>query len=160
MSKQKPILETLGLLRIQVSPGQQNPPPELSQALGLELPTPGHYQHNDSLRIHWLTPNEWLLCVPLSDVDQWRDRLEILPLYVTETSDSRVRLLLTHSDAPEQLAEACALDLHPSVFTVGCSTVTRVAKIAAMVSRLEEGIEVMVDRSMGEYLMGWLPSAD
>ena len=128
----------------------------LRERLG-ELPRPGYFVEREGRRIHWLGPKEFLVIMDRDCEAMIIDRLADLPVKLSIISDSRVTLSLSGEQVAMNLAQHCALDLHSEVFAVGCSTVTRLAGLAAMVSRVGEcEYEVSVDRACGGYLWGCL----
>ena len=146
----------LGMVRIQVLKMDGQLLQQLTNKLGA-LPEPGNFTQHQGWRIHWLTPDEYLLVVEEGGEQKVMALLADLPLYVSVISDSRMTLCVCGEHVPDLLAERCALDLHPDVFLVGCSTVTRMAGLPVMVSRMDRySYEVTTDRSYGHYLWDWL----
>lgn len=146
----------LGMVRIQSLKMEGQLLQQLTDTLGV-LPEPGNFKQHQDWRIHWLTPDEYLLVVEEGGEQKVMELLADLPLYVSVISDSRVTLSLSGTKVPELLAQRCALDLHPDVFLVGCSTVTRMTGLPVMVSRMDRySYEVTTDRSYGHYLWDWL----
>ena len=146
----------LGMVRIQALKMDGQLLQQLTDKLGA-LPEPGNLKQHQDWRIHWLTPVEYLVVVEEGGEQKVMELLADLPLYVSVISDSRVTLSLSGTKVPELLAQRCALDLHPGVFLVGCSTVTRMTGLPVMVSRMDRySYEVTTDRSYGHYLWDWL----
>lgn len=142
----------LGMVRIQLLARDAILLGQLSECLGV-LPDPGFYTQQPSRRIHWLTPTEYLVVVEANGEPAVMDLLAHLPVYLSVVSDSRLTLGLEGGHVPELLARRCALDLRPQVFTSGRSTVTRLAGLPVMVTRLEgDCYELTIDRCYGEYL--------
>jgi len=147
----------LGLLRLQVYRADPEIKQAIAQSLEMALPEAGYFSQQDDKRIHWLTPTEWLLVLPSTQVDTLSAQLECQPVYLTDMSDSRVTLQLTGEQSSQLLAQGCALDLQDRAFPQGSSTVTKLTKIPAMVSRTgEQYFEVTVDRSFADYIWNWL----
>jgi len=148
----------LGMLRIQGLPQDADLLQQLSHRLGT-LPAPGDFTEQQGRRIHWIAPKEYLVVVAENEEQTVIDLLADLPVYVSIISDSRLTLSLKGGHVSELLAQRCDLDLHPDRFRVGCSTITRIAGLPVMVSRLgKSDYEVTVDRSYGRYFSDWLGS--
>jgi len=146
----------LGMLRIQTLRMDGGLLQQLTDRLGT-LPEAGYFKQQQDRRTHWLSPQEYLVVVEDGQEQLVIDLLADLPVYVSIISDSRVTLSLIGQHIPELLAQRCGLDLHPDVFAVGCSTITRMAGLPVMVSRLGNvEYEVTVDRSYGQYFWDWL----
>ena len=146
----------LGMLRIQALQLDAALSQQLADRLG-PLPEPGYFTQQQGRRIHWLAPREYLIVVAENTEQTMINLLSDLPLYLTLISDSRLALSLVGEHVPELLAQRCGLDLHPNRFTVGCSTVTRMAGLPMMVSRLADmDYEITFDRSYGQYVWDWL----
>jgi heterotetrameric sarcosine oxidase gamma subunit len=129
----------------------------IEHALSCRLPGPGKYWHSDDCSVHWVTPKEWLIIVPEGKAQALCKSLENLSVHATDISDSRFTVLVSGLASAELLAQGCALDLHEKIFCVNSSTVTRLAKIPAMITRTDlTCYEVSVDRSLADYLWSWL----
>ncbi len=148
----------LGMLRIQALQMDAEVLRQLTDRLGT-LPEAGYFKQHQTRRVHWLSPQEYLLVVAEGQEQALIDLLADLPVYVSVISDSRLTLSLVGQHIPELLAQRCGLDVHPDVFAVGCSTITRMAGLPVMVSRLGDiDYEITIDRSYGQYFWDWLGS--
>ena len=157
-------LEQIEILRIQISGSDKLPVSEIKtaieNALSCRLPEAGKFWHSDDCRVHWLTPKEWWVMAPAQSAQTLSQCLKGLPLHATEISDSRFTLAVSGGAAAELLTQGCALNLNESVLTVGSSTVTRLAKIPAMITRTDlHRYEINIDRSYARYLWPWLKEA-
>lgn len=146
----------VGMLRIQTPKMAAALLQPLADRLGT-LPEPGYLTQQQEWRIHWLAPREYLVVTEADKEQSVIELLADLPVYVSIISDSRLTLGLQGAHMPERLAQRCGLDLHPDRFRVGCSTITRIAGLPVMVSRLgQSDYEVTLDRSYGQYVWDWL----
>jgi sarcosine oxidase subunit gamma len=151
-----------GLVRIQSTESIRNSFPQqaLIEALACDLPTPGNITWADDLRIHWLTPNEWLVVTPQGQEEKLCLHLAHLPVYITEISDSRVTISVTGKKATALLSQVSALDLQDKSFPINSGTVTRFANISAMITRTHNmRFEITVDRAYAVYIWNWLKDA-
>ncbi len=151
----------LGMIRVQGRAVAQELTTVVQQHTGLALPEPGTVSRSDMHRLHWLTPQEWLLvtaegaehAIAADLAAAWQGQA----LYATVISDSRAVIEVSGPDAPTLLAQGCALDFHATQFAVLHSTVTRFAGVAAMVTRIEgDCFELVVDRALARYVWDWL----
>ena len=146
----------LGMLRIQALRMDAELLRQLADRLGT-LPEAGYFKQRQTQRVHWLSPQEYLLVVAEGQEQLIIDLLADLTVYVSVISDSRLTLSLVGQHIPELLAQRCGLDLHPDVFAVSRSTITRMAGLPVMVSRIGDiDYEITIDRSYGEYFWNWL----
>jgi len=146
----------LGILRLQVIEWDNVIQAQLCEHLGT-LPEASAFVEHHGLRIHWISPKEYLVILEEGGDEQCViDLLADLPVLISVISDSRITFSLKGEVVPKILAQRCGLDLHPSVFVVGCSTVTRVAGLSVMVVRVDSLVyEVSMDRSYGQYFWEW-----
>jgi len=152
-----------GMVRLQGPGGDALFCEQVAEAL-VPLPAPGHTTARGELKCLWLTPNEWLIVTPAGGEDTVLTALApVLEGRVSLASmitDSRLAVEITGPCAAELLSKGCALDLHRSKFVVGNTTVTRLAKSVAMVTRVqEEAYQLYVDRSQARYIWEWLVDA-
>jgi sarcosine oxidase, subunit gamma len=160
-------IPVLGMVRLQ-GPAQDSAFCEHLASLLMPLPAAGKtttaVTDSGIWRCLWLAPNEWLFVVPTGDEAQLLNGLAPAlagkPTLATLISDSRLAISIRGSRAMELLSKGCALDLHPRQFSVGQTAVTRFAKIAGLLTCIDEtGFELYVDRSYAHYLWQWLVDA-
>lgn len=79
---------------------------------------------------------------------------------VTDLSDALVTLELEGPDAYAVLARGCGLDLSPGAFGVRACARTRLAQCAVLIRHAAPArLELVVDRSLAQYLRDWLLDA-
>lgn len=157
------VLEQIEIVRVQISGSNMAPVLEIKSAienaLSCRLPEPGKYSTIDDGRVHWITPKEWWTITSAGKAQAVCECLEGLPVHTTEIADSRFTVAVS-GGAAALLAQGCALDLHEDMFSIGSSSVTRLAKIPALITRTDVNCyEVNIDRSYARYLWAWLKDA-
>lgn len=152
----------LGMLRVQYS--ERQAAEELASLLALDLPQPGYYTQTAGQRLHWLTPNEYLVVTEPGSESSVLQALA--PLAASDTnhisvlSDARVTLEVSGARVTDLLSQGCSLDLYPSRFGVGATTVTRFAQLPLMLSKTGDcRFELTVDRAYARYLRDWIVDA-
>ena len=79
---------------------------------------------------------------------------------ITDLSDALVTLELEGPDAYSLLARGCGLDLSPAAFGLRACARTRLAQCAVLVRHAAPArLELVVDRSVAQYLHDWLLDA-
>ena len=123
---------------------------------GVRLPTEPNRIVAGAATTLWLRPTEWLLVGASQDGKNLRNTLSkaltTRPVAITDVSHSTATFRLSGPVAWALLSKHCGLDLDPEVFRRGHSAQTRLAGVGAVLYRHEEGIDVMVDRSVAGYL--------
>jgi sarcosine oxidase subunit gamma len=111
-----------------------------------------------------IAPDSWLLLSALHEA------AEIIPAVrtgcgrrsfaITDLSDSFVTIWIEGAQAAALLARGCGLDLSIGGFgNVACAR-TRFAQLPVVLRRVtSERIECVVDRSVAQYLYGWMQDA-
>ena len=129
----------------------------------MPLAKPTQVTNQGAWRCAWLTPNEWVFISAEASESQLieasQPALHGRLAMATTITDSRVVIAVSGAAAVDLLAKACALDLHSSFFDVGQCAVARFAKIAVLIMRTENHVEVVCDRSQSRYLWQWLVDA-
>jgi len=116
----------------------------LMAAYGAGWPAPGKSTASDAVELRWAGRDQALLI----GADALPPELTGHGA-VTDVSDVYLRLLLTgHDAAAEILARLVPLDLRPARFAPGATAKSLLGHIAAQVTATEEGIEIMVMRSI------------
>ncbi|RKR06558.1 heterotetrameric sarcosine oxidase gamma subunit [Kushneria sinocarnis] len=136
----------------------------VEEALGLELPvTPMTSAVSETARIHWRSPDEWLLIVPGGE--EYRQEMALRyalsgHVAVVDVSGGQTVVTLSGQHAREVLMKSAPVDVHPRAFPVGRSVTTCFARAQAMISRVgEEQWELVIRRSYADYLWQWLLDA-
>ncbi|HLG52634.1 MAG TPA: sarcosine oxidase subunit gamma family protein [Steroidobacteraceae bacterium] len=111
-----------------------------------------------------IAPDAWLLQSrrdSASDlIAATRSKSEALFCAVTDLSDALVTLELEGPDSYALLARGCGLDLSPAAFGARACARTRLAQCAVLVRHAAPArIELIVDRSLAQYVHGWLLDA-
>ena len=138
----------------------------LAAALGLGLPAPsGIAAVRDSIRVFGLGPDEWLLRTALQDEDEWLTRLEdalsSFPAGAVLVSDAYRVLQVVGPDTLDVLAQATGVDLDPGTFPTGRATQAGLAKVSAILHRVDEqpAFDLYVDSVVAVYVAQWLSAA-
>ena len=138
----------------------------LAAVLGLELPAPsGIAAARDSILVFGLGPDEWLLRTALQDEDEWLARLEgalstCLASAVLVSDAYRV-FRVVGPDVLDVLAQATGVDLYPGAFPTGRATRAALAKVSAILHRVDErpAFDLYVDSVVAAYVAQWLSAA-
>lgn len=117
------------------------------EALGTPLPGPGGTAEARRRRILWSGRAAWTLLGAAPPQALSRHGA------VVEISDSLAGLMLTGDGARAVLARLCPLDLYPSAFADGATARSGIAHIAAQVTRIGDGFEILAPRSMAGSLL-------
>jgi len=110
-----------------------------------------------------LGPDEWLVRgEPWSAVAggaaeaRWRTVADA----AVDVSAQWTSLAVTGPDAADVLAAGCSIDLHPTIFRAGRCAQTLVARVPAIVAKLDTGgYHLLVRRSFAGYLTAFLRDA-
>jgi sarcosine oxidase subunit gamma len=157
-------LALLTMIRVQVTGNNSEVATQLKSIAGTDLPECGYYQAAEDMRLHWLTPKEWLIVAEPNQESRLMGLLESVVAadisHATVISDARMTLEITGPRVVELLSQACSLDLHSAHFCVGRSTVTRFAQLPALLSKTgQETFELTVDRAYARYTHDWMYDA-
>ena len=138
----------------------------LEAALDLELPAPsGIAAARDSILVFGLGPDEWLLRTPPRDEDEWLAHLEkalsSFPAGAVLVSDAYRVLQVVGPDTLDVLAQATGVDLDPGTFPTGRATRAGLAKVSAILHRVDEqpAFDLYVDSVVAAYVAQWLSVA-
>lgn len=138
-------------------------------ALSVPLPmAPNTFHEASDIRIHWLGPDEWLVVAPTTETrllekinSAWRG----LHHSVTDITGGQTVVRISGERAREVLNQGCTLDLHNSVFRVGCCAQSLLTHVPVLISRSnnnENGLcrfDLIVRRSYASHLARWLIDA-
>lgn len=133
-----------------------------ASVLQQSLPIAPNTFTEDSHRVYWLGPDEWLITAPLDAAVSLVEKLEAAlagqHVAINDQSGGLVSLLLSGPDASHRLSRGCTLDLHPDVFGVGCCAQSGLAKANVLLARIDAVpvYEIIVRRTFSEYVLRWL----
>ncbi|QQA43787.1 sarcosine oxidase subunit gamma [Pelagovum pacificum] len=116
----------------------------LGTGLSLAFPAPGQVTEGRDARAIWVAPGQALVFAA--------DLPAIAHAAVTDQSDAFAICAVSGPDAAELLSRLVPVDLRPSAFPTGTTARTLVGHMTASVTAVENGIEIMVFRSMAGTL--------
>lgn len=133
----------------------------LEKSFGCRLPPAGRVSFGRDCDLVWSAPGQWLAVRAATGADTDLPGAVAGVAAVTDQSGSRALLHLSGSKARDALAKGFAIDLHPSVFTKGCTAITRVAHISVQIWQSDEAprYTIAVPRSLAASFWSWLTSA-
>ena len=134
---------------------------------GITLPiVPNTVVEQKDIAVFWLSPDEWLLTCPETEIISLSSKLETIIgtcfASFNDISGGQISLKLSGPNALDVLAKGCTLDLHAQAFSPGQCAQTNVAKATVLVRPLISNhteFEIIVRRSFAEYLWEWLCKA-
>ncbi|MGH7949550.1 MAG: sarcosine oxidase subunit gamma, partial [Candidatus Binataceae bacterium] len=141
--------------------------PKASSALriaGRSLPkTPNTWIDGDPI-ICRLAPDTWWLVSAVHEAAVLEAAVRAAcgkrPCAIVDLTDAHVTLALEGPHAASLLARGCGLDFSPTIFGATASVRTRMAQLPVMIRRTtHERFEVIVDRSVAQYLLDWMQDA-
>ncbi|WNC73980.1 sarcosine oxidase subunit gamma family protein [Thalassotalea psychrophila] len=153
-----------GLVRLQGPGSDEAFLQAVKSLLGVALPTKAcTASANETYRIMWLNPNEWLVSMPIEQELEILEKLITLQdnfiSLTTLNTDSRVGFTLTGNEVVELMSKGCSLDMH-SKFAVNSCTVTKFAEIPVILDHITQSkYNVYVDRGLARFLWDWLIDA-
>lgn len=140
---------------IMVHKGREKPLAEaLKKAHDLAMPAIGRTSTKGGLRMIWTGRGQHML---LGDKPAARSLARVSSL--TDQTGGWAVMALTGASAAEILARVCPLDLRGTTFKRGHTARTEVAHMMAVVTRLNDGFEIMVMRSFAATLVHHLGQA-
>lgn len=131
----------------------------VEEALRQPLPTkPNTTTQSGDRLIFWLSPEEWLLHLPLDRVEH--DTAALCTALagqhaaILDVSDRSNVLRLAGEHARAVLAKGCPLDLHPRAFQPGSCAQSHYLKTAILIYQVNDvpTYDIQVRRSFAEYL--------
>ena len=161
------VLPTRSVVNLRGNPADQSLVSDAQRAVEIELPLiPNRWHGNDRIAAMWLGPDEWLLVAPDGEAAEiekaMRDARPMDPwLSLVDVSHNYAALKLSGPRTRDLLAKGCALDLHPSAFSVGDCAQTILAKSRVLLRAVdgEGSIELWVRNSFAGYTAEWLLDA-
>ncbi|NOX74712.1 MAG: sarcosine oxidase subunit gamma [Alphaproteobacteria bacterium] len=140
---------------ISVHKGREKPLAEaLKKAHDLTLPAIGRTSSKAGLSLIWSGRGQHML---LGDKQAARALARTSSL--TDQTDGWAVMRLTGANAPDILARLCPLDLRAANFKRGHTARTEVAHMMTVVTRLNDGFEIMVMRSFAATMVHHLTQA-
>lgn len=152
----------LGHINLRGNMGDEGFVAAVEGVLGQALPVDPNTFSSEPHRVFWLGPDEWLIMTTAEDVAELVTRLgdaiSGIHAAVNDISGGHVALLLEGRGTLELLSKGCTLDLHATVFPVGCCAQSGLAKASVLLACLDDSstFVVVVRRSFADYLCRWL----
>lgn len=133
-------------------------------ATGCGLPEQRGIVFDGDCAVAWMSPDEWLLLMPLEKVSECLATLagELSGSHhlAVEVSDARAMFRISGTGAREALARVCPVDLSPSAFAAGEIRRTRLAQVPAAFWIDDEGaFRLVCFRSVARYAQDVLENA-
>ena len=143
-----------------------NPSDGQLNALGAAFQTSWPYQPNtcvtEPITIAWTAPGEWALFCPAGQVRaQIESACGDVLWDLTDVSAGRRRWSLFGPQAQDLLAQACTLDMHPSVFGPGQCAQSLFAQVPVLIIKGSgaDHFDLIADQSCRTYLDSWFQRA-
>ena len=131
----------------------------VGRSLRLSLPVrPNRTTSRNGLLALWLSPDEWMLRMPIERVTDCaaalRDVLAEQHAAVVDVSDRSALVRLSGADGRNVLASGCPLDLHSRAFRPGHCARSLYLKAGILIHQVDEipTYDIQVQRSVAEYL--------
>ncbi|NRD71919.1 sarcosine oxidase subunit gamma family protein [Shewanella sp. VB17] len=135
----------------------------IKEVLGVSLPAALQSEAKDELSISWISPDEWLVILPIKQAFAVESRLRIIVeghFAVVNVSGGQTVLSLSGSNALQVLHKSTPYDVHERNFPVGKVVTTVFAKSQVVIRRTGlESWELTVRRSFADYVWLWLTDA-
>ncbi len=133
----------------------------VAEHLGFNLPLePNTWTGNDTLRICWLGPTEWLVLASAQDVPR---ALALVSLGVgVSISGGQTLLRLWGKQVKMLLAKGSTLDFHSSVFKAGQCAQSSLGKAPCLFVQIQDEqpvYDLIIRRSFCNYFGYWLEDA-
>jgi len=155
----------LGLIDLRVDARDKGAWGAVESALVATLPEANRSAECPNGSVLWLGPDEFLVVtepgreatLAASLTAALRGRRGA----VVDISDSRATIALSGLHARDLLAKGSGLDLHPRAFSPGRCAQSFLAKVKIALRQLDEApsYQIIVERSVAEYLWRWLVDA-
>jgi sarcosine oxidase subunit gamma len=126
----------------------------LATALGPALPEPGQSSGEGPERVLWHGLGQFVVLGERALPETLAQSAAIV-----DVSDGWCVLRLTGADAEAVMARVCPLDLDPGVFRQGRTARSEITHMMAQITRRDEGLEIMVMRSMAASAVQVLAAA-
>jgi sarcosine oxidase subunit gamma len=139
---------------------------QVADVAGLTLDLPINHRREDAgCSVLRLGPDEWLLCGPEGDADEWSRAVAAglagLAHSLVDVSHAYVTFAVGGAKAAEAINAGCPLDLWPQVFQAGHATRTLLGKAEIILARPGEAraFEITCARSYAAYVRDLLREA-
>ena len=136
---------------------------KIKMATGLTLPKVRKFTHDQDKRLLWMSPDEWLLICPYSDVADYctalEDELGSQHSAITDVSDARVVLQIRGDGAREVLMKGSPIVLHTDQFKPGDVRRTQFNEISAahiMIADKPPEFHLIAFRSYAQHIHDYL----
>lgn len=136
-----------------------------AEKLGVALPTiPCTSEVSGKRKALWMNPNEWIIVAPIEEEEELTVAAQAagegFVSMVTVNTDNRIGISIKGVAAGDFLSKGCSLDLHPSAFTVGKTTVTRHAHLPVVLNKVaEDSFEIYIDCAQSRHYWHGLEDA-
>ncbi|AQS35899.1 sarcosine oxidase, gamma subunit family, heterotetrameric form [Shewanella psychrophila] len=135
----------------------------IETVLGVPLPSALQSETKNDLSISWISPDEWLVILPITGAFEIERRLRIMVdghCAVVNVSGGQTVLSLSGTNALQVLHKSTPYDVHERNFPVGKVVTTVFAKAQVIIRRTgPESWELTVRRSFADYVWQWLMDA-
>lgn len=134
------------------------------ERFGIALPTIPRRVDGAELSLIWSGPEQWLAmraASPKGGIEPLL-RTALAPhASVADQSHSRIIVRLSGRHVRDALAKGCPIDLHPAVFSPGCTAMTQIAHIGVQIWQLDSAptYEIAAHRSFAVSLWRWIELA-
>jgi sarcosine oxidase subunit gamma len=135
-----------------------------AEVLGTPLPTkPLTSAQRGTISVRWVSPDEWLLVLPLDqtfEVEKALRGLIVGHFQIVNVSGGQTMFELSGPNAIDVLKKSAPVDFHMSEFPVGKVVNTKFSKSTAQIYRTGiECWELVVRRSFSDYVWLWIQDA-
>lgn len=124
---------------------------------GLELPAAGRTSTNAAATLVWSGPGQWLAIPKAYDFAALVAACEGVAA-ASEQGDGRALVEIAGRSARDVLAKGIAIDLHPSVFTPGCTAVTALSHLSVQLWQTDDAPTYVLSapRTVAGHVWEWL----
>ncbi|MDI9313760.1 MAG: sarcosine oxidase subunit gamma family protein [Hydrotalea sp.] len=132
----------------------------VKKIVGLAMPQPLHYSAGKNYRLSWVSPDEWLLYLPLGAAAEIIEKLgkELKGKHhgLVDVSDYYLDILLKGSARFLLLNKGSPFDTDERVFTAGQVVSTHYANASIVLTQFDDECEIQVRSSFAPYLWDYL----
>ena len=152
-----------GLLTIRAKADNASLAGALKSVLSLSIPSTLQSNSNGDYCLRWMSPDEWLLSAPISELFDIENKLrEVLSGHVAlvNVSGGYTLLELSGEQVLNVLKKSMHYDVHPRNLAVGKVVNTSFAKSQVTLRCVAEShYELVVRRSFADYIWLWLQTS-
>jgi len=156
-------LPVTGLLTIRAKADNASLSAAIRAVLSLDVPGTLQSSRNDCFCLRWMSPDEWLLSAPISELFDIENKLrEILtePVALVNVSGGYTLLELSGDQVLNVLKKSTHYDCHPRNLSVDKVVNTSFAKSQVTLRCIAKShYELVVRRSFSDYVWLWLQTA-